>query len=131
MGEEKFKTLTFFLETRENISWATKDSLVLICIWIAFLHVVFAFFLFIYLFIYLLRPAFHVGHGTPWPANISQEWVTPVGPMHYLRDPQTSFFSNFFIKIEFYGIIHIFKNYFVTCFFWLKTSNLVPIYLII
>ena len=27
------------------------------------------------------------------------------------------FFSNFFIKNEFYGTIHTFKNYFVTVFF--------------
>ena len=43
-------------------------------------------------------------------------YVTPVGPMHCSRDPQTSFFSNFFIKNEFYGIIHTFKNYFATVF---------------
>ena len=40
----------------------------------------------------------------------------PVGPMHYLQDPQTSLFNNFFIKNSPYGTIHTFKNYFVTMF---------------
>ena len=39
-----------------------------------------------------------------------------MGPMHCLQDPQTSFFSNFFIKNESHGTIHIFKNYFATVF---------------
>ena len=43
-------------------------------------------------------------------------YVTLVGPVHYSQDPQTSFFSNFFIKNRFHGIIHIFKNYFATIF---------------
>ena len=36
--------------------------------------------------------------------------------VHYLRDPQTSLFSNFFIKNGSHSTIHIFKNYFVTMF---------------
>ena len=32
------------------------------------------------------------------------------------RDPQTSFFSNFFIKNRSHSTIHIFKNYFATVF---------------
>ena len=39
-----------------------------------------------------------------------------VGLMHYLQDPQTSLFYNFFIKNRPYGTIHTFKNYFVTVF---------------
>ena len=31
-------------------------------------------------------------------------------------DPQTSLFSNFFIKNEFHDTIHTFKNYFATVF---------------
>ena len=41
---------------------------------------------------------------------------TSVGPIHYFRDLQTSFFSNFFIKNGSHGTIHTFKNYFVTVF---------------
>ena len=40
----------------------------------------------------------------------------PVGLVHYLWDPQTSFFNKIFIKNGSYGTIHIFKNYFVTVF---------------
>ena len=36
--------------------------------------------------------------------------------VHCSRDLQTLLFSNFFIKNESYGIIHIFKNYFATIF---------------
>ena len=36
--------------------------------------------------------------------------------MHCSRKPQTSFFSNFFIKKWSYSIIHTFKNYFATVF---------------
>ena len=39
-----------------------------------------------------------------------------VGPVYYSRDSQISFFSKIFIKEGFYGIIHTFKNYFVTLF---------------
>ena len=39
-----------------------------------------------------------------------------VGPVHYLRDPQTSLFSNFFIKNGSHSTIYTFKNYFVTVF---------------
>ena len=38
------------------------------------------------------------------------------GSVHCSRDPQTSLFSNFFIKNGFHDIIHTFKNYFVTVF---------------
>ena len=38
------------------------------------------------------------------------------GSVHYSRNSQTSFFSNFFIKIWSYGTIHTFKNYFITIF---------------
>ena len=37
-------------------------------------------------------------------------------PVNSARDPQTSFFSNFFIKNGSYGTIHTFKNYFATVF---------------
>ena len=36
--------------------------------------------------------------------------------VHCLRDPQTSFFNNFFIKNKSHGTIHTFKNYFATVF---------------
>ena len=39
-----------------------------------------------------------------------------MGPVHCLQDPQISFFSNFFIKNESRGTIHLFKNYFATVF---------------
>ena len=38
------------------------------------------------------------------------------GPVHCLRDPQTSFFNKTFIKNGSYGTIYPFKNYFVTVF---------------
>ena len=38
------------------------------------------------------------------------------GSVHCSRDPQISFFSNFFIKNWFHGTIHTFKNYFITIF---------------
>ena len=41
---------------------------------------------------------------------------TSVGPVHCSQDPQTLLFSNFFIKNGSHGIIHTFKNYFVTVF---------------
>ena len=61
------------------------------------------------------RPAFHFFF---WKCVFSFLWlyVTPVDPMHCLRDPQTSFFSNFFIKNGSHGIIHTFKIYFTTVF---------------
>ena len=43
-------------------------------------------------------------------STVNSIWV------HYLRDPQTSLFSNFFIKNGSHSTIHIFKNYFVTMF---------------
>ena len=39
-----------------------------------------------------------------------------VGPMYCSWDPQTSLFSNFFIKNGSYGTIYTFKNYFTTVF---------------
>ena len=36
--------------------------------------------------------------------------------MHCLQNLQTSFFNKIFIKIKFYDIIYIFKNYFITVF---------------
>ena len=36
--------------------------------------------------------------------------------VHCLRDPQTSFFNNFFIKNKSHRTIHTFKNYFPTVF---------------
>ena len=38
------------------------------------------------------------------------------GSVHCSRDPQISFFNNFFIKNGSYGTIHIFKNYFAIVF---------------
>ena len=43
-------------------------------------------------------------------------YVTLVGSVHCLRDLQTSFFSNFFIKNGPHGTIHTFKNYFTAIF---------------
>ena len=51
--------------------------------------------------------------------NSSQNfWLfsTSVGPVHCSRDPQTSLFSNFFIKNRSHGTIHTFKNYFAIVF---------------
>jgi len=45
--------------------------------------------------------------------------------VHCSRDPQISLFSNFFIKNRSQGIIHIFKNYFVTVFL-IFNSQLYP-----
>ena len=36
--------------------------------------------------------------------------------MHCLQNLQISFFNKIFIKIKFYDIIYIFKNYFITVF---------------
>ena len=41
---------------------------------------------------------------------------TSVGPVYYSQNPQTSLFSNFFIKNRSHGTIHTFKNYFATIF---------------
>ena len=40
------------------------------------------------------------------------------------RDPQTSLFSNFFIKNRSHGTIHTFKNYFATVFFSFQFSTI-------
>ena len=39
-----------------------------------------------------------------------------VGPVHYLQDPQTTFFNKNNFKIRSQRTIHIFKNYFITLF---------------
>ena len=39
-----------------------------------------------------------------------------MGPVQSLQDPQTSLFSNFFIKNGSYSTIHTSKNYFATIF---------------
>ena len=39
-----------------------------------------------------------------------------VGPVYCSWDPQTSLFSNIFIKNGSHGTIHTFKNYFATMF---------------
>ena len=39
-----------------------------------------------------------------------------VGPVHYSRDPQTTFFIKNNFKTRFHSIIHTFKNYFTTVF---------------
>ena len=39
-----------------------------------------------------------------------------MGPVHYLRDPQISFFNKTFTKNGPYSTIHTFKNYFVIVF---------------
>ena len=43
-------------------------------------------------------------------------FITSVGPVHCLWDPQISLFSNFFIKNGSHDTIHTFKNYFATVF---------------
>ena len=43
-------------------------------------------------------------------------FISYVSPVDSARDPQTSIFSNFFIKNWFHGIIHTFNNYFATVF---------------
>ena len=40
--------------------------------------------------------------------------ILSVGPVYYSRTPQTSFFSQTFIKNESHGTIHTFKIYFAT-----------------
>ena len=62
------------------------------------------------------RPAFHFIFFLKCVFSFLWLYVTPVDPMHCLRDPQTSFFSNFFIKNGSHGIIHTFKNYFAIIF---------------
>ena len=37
-----------------------------------------------------------------------------MGPIHYAQDPQTSFFTQTFIKNGSHDTIHTFKNYFTT-----------------
>ena len=62
------------------------------------LLLLFFYFLFIFIFIFL---AVVVDFSTVNSAQV-----------HYLRDPQTSIFSNFFIKNESHSTIHIFKKLF-------------------
>ena len=77
----------------------------------------------------LLRPPFHVGHGT-----ISGSRALCTGPTTYLTSkyftgmchtsgsralftgPTNLFFSYFFIKNRSHGTIYTFKNYFTTVF---------------
>ena len=77
----------------------------------------------------LLRPPFHVGHGT-----ISGSRALCTGPTTYLTSkyftgmchtsgsralftgPTNLFFSYFFIKNRSHGTIYTFKNYFATVF---------------
>ena len=47
----------------------------------------------------------------------------PVGPIHYSRDSQASFFTKTFIKNGSYSTIHKFKNYFVTVFLVFSKIN--------
>ena len=49
--------------------------------------------------------------------DFSTFFSTLMGPVHCSRDPQTSLFSNFFIKNGSHNTIHTFKNYFTTVFF--------------
>ena len=51
-----------------------------------------------------------------WLLTFLCEQCTPMGLVHYSRDPQTLLFSNFFIKNGSHGTIHTFKNYFATVF---------------
>ena len=46
--------------------------------------------------------------------------------VHCLCDPQTSLFSNFFIKNGSHGTIHTFKNYFATVFSVFNKNKLYP-----
>ena len=48
--------------------------------------------------------------------NFSLECDYSVGPVHYSRDSNTSFFTETFIKNWSHGTIHTFKNYFVIVF---------------
>jgi len=50
------------------------------------------------------------------PVTVHSKISTSVGPVHCSRDLQTSFFSNFFIKNGFHGIIYTFKYYFAIVF---------------
>ena len=79
------------------------------------------FFSFFFLFFLLLCTLF----GRQWLLFMNSShplltfqfsFISSVGPMNSVRDPQTSLFSNFFIKNRFYSTIHTFKNYFVTVF---------------
>ena len=84
---------------------------------------------FFYLFFFLLRSTpshgmlsisgFHALYTRPittltvkFPLKLHYS----VGPMHYSRDPQASFFNKIFIKNGSHGTIHTFKNYFATMF---------------
>ena len=48
--------------------------------------------------------------------DFSAIFNTSVGPVNSARNPQTSLFSNFFMKNGSHDTIHTFKNYFVTVF---------------
>ena len=100
-------------------------QLVLVCVWIGVHGAMFtfssSFFLSFLKFFFMC--AFHVGVSVSgscapplWQSKFSLEWHCSVGPVYCSRDPQTSLFSNFFIKNGFHGTIHTFKNYFVTVF---------------
>ena len=53
-----------------------------------------------------------MGPTTSLTNKFCTEMCLSVGPVHCSRDPQTFFFTQTFIKNEFYCTIHIFKNYF-------------------
>ena len=59
------------------------------------------------------------------------EQCISVGPMHYLRDLQISFFSNFFIKNWFYRTVHTFKYYFAIIFSIFSKISYIQINLIL
>ena len=77
--------------------------------------------LFFFFFSLLLRT--HLGGQTatvheqyPYIVDFSASFINLMGPVNSAQDPQTSLFSNFFIKNGSHGTIHIFKNYFATVF---------------
>ena len=85
------------------------------------LHLCFFSFFFFFLFSLLLRMRLEgqtatVHEQQSYIVDFSAPFINPMGPVNNTRDPQTSLFSNFFIKNGSHSTIHTFKNYFVTVF---------------
>ena len=70
---------------------------------------------YVFLFLFIYWEVLHHGECCLSP-KFPKKLHCSVGLVHFLRDPQTSFFNKIFIKNKSHGTIHTFKNYFVTVF---------------
>ena len=65
----------------------------------------------------------------PYIVDFSTPFISPVYLVNSAQDPQTSLFSNFFIKNGSHNTIHTFKNYFTTVFSVFNFNKLNKFYL--